>query len=162
MGSPTTTARGTPLGARLLDGYRTTIAFAANTTVSLWEKTIKPPGLDGGEAIDTTTMLTNTYRQRTSRALKTLTDVSGTFGYDPRVYYELISLINLESSITIHFPDLSSLDFFGFLRSMEPNENAEGAFPELRCTITCTNTDPADGSEAGPVYKTANGTVVSP
>ncbi len=42
---------------RLDDGYQTLIEFAENPAIKLWEKSVTPPGIDGGDAIDTTTML---------------------------------------------------------------------------------------------------------
>lgn len=154
----TTTARGTPAGVRMDDGYQSLIAFASNATIALWEKTVKPPGLDGGEAIPTTTMHNVTYRTMAARALKTLTQGSLVCAYDPKVYDQLIALINVEDYITVHFGDNSTLDFYGFLQSFEPNECAEGAQPEATVVFTPTNCHPTTRAEVAPNYKTASGT----
>lgn len=50
------TTRSAPGGTKLGDGFSTKIAFAADADVSLWEKTVTPPGVDGGDAVDTSTM----------------------------------------------------------------------------------------------------------
>lgn len=158
MGVPATTPRTAPVGLKLDDGFSTLIAFEADPDVSFWEKTVKPPGVDGGDAIDTTTMHNTDYRTMAARALKTLTESSSTVAYDPRVYDQIMDLINVEGSITIHFPDNSSLSFFGYLRTFETNDLSEGEQPEATITITCTNVDPSDGSEAGPNYISPAGT----
>lgn len=158
-----TTARSTPVGVRLDDGFSTLIAFAADPDISLWEKTVKPPGLDGGEAVQTSTMHNVTYRTTAPRQLKTLTPCTMTVAYDPQVYDQIISLINVETTITCHFADGSTLDFYGFLQNFEPGECAEGAQPEATCTITPTNVVPGTSTEASFNYKTASGTdTVSP
>jgi hypothetical protein len=155
---PTTTVRQTPAGRRIDDGFPTKIAFAADADVSLWEKTVTPPGLDGGDPIETTTMHNVTYRTMASRALKTLTDSSFTAAYDPDCYNQLVVLINVEGSITVRFPDGSTLDFFGYLRSFEPDEITEGEQPTATVNITATNTDPSTGAESAPVLTSVAGT----
>jgi hypothetical protein len=102
MGAPTVTARVDPPGIKLDDGHSTTFAFSADANVNLWEKTVTPPGIDGGDEIDTTTMHNNTWRTRAPRQLKTLTEMSCTCAYDPVVYTELLALINVRQSITVH------------------------------------------------------------
>ena len=77
MAAPAITARTTPAGIMLKDGYSTKIAFAADPDVSFWEKTVKPPGIDGGDGIEQTTMHNSAYRTMRSRSLKTLTEASG-------------------------------------------------------------------------------------
>lgn len=154
----TTTERQAPSGIKLDDGFSTLIAFAADPDVSLWEKTVKPPGLDGGDPIETSTMHNTALRTFASRSLKTMTDVTFTSAYDPKVYDQLLALINVEGSITLHFSNGDTLDFFGYLRLVDPQEISEGEQPEAQCTIVCTNTDPSTGAETLPNYKTAAGT----
>jgi len=66
----TTTARTTPTGNKLKDGFRTLIAFAADPDVKLWEKEVTLPGIDVGEKIPTTDMHNVTWRTYAPRALK--------------------------------------------------------------------------------------------
>lgn len=155
-----TTARGTPAGTMLEDGHPTLIAFAANPTVAFWEKTVQPPGMDGGDAIDQTTMHNETYRTFASRALATMTEMTVTASYDPALYEDILDLINVEGSITIHFSDGSTVDFFGYLRVFAPQEMSEGIQPEAQVTIQPTNRDPVTQVETPPNYKTSNGTDV--
>lgn len=158
MAAPTTTARQTPVGIKLDDGYSTKIAFARRPAVSFWEKTVQPPGMDGGDAIDTTTMHNTLWRTMSARALITLTESSTTVAYDPRVYTDILTLLNQEGSVTCHFPDGSKLDFYGYLKTFEPSDNTEGEQPEATVTIVPTNYDPVNRVEAAPVLTEVTGT----
>jgi len=149
------TDRSAPGGTKLGDGYQSLIAFAADADVSLWEKTVTPPGVDGGDSVDTSTMHNTTYRTKAARTLKEMTDAGMSCAYDPKVYDQLIALVNVETSITVYFSDGSSIDFFGYLRSVSFAECAEGTQPECTVVIACTNTDPTSGVETGPNYNTA-------
>ena len=61
--------------------------------------------------------------------------------------------------ITIHFPDLATLDFWGYLRVWAPSENAEGGDqPTASITILPTNYDTTNDVEAAPVLTAAAGT----
>jgi hypothetical protein len=141
------------------DGYSTKIAFALDPDVSFWEKTVQPPGLDGGDEIDTTTMHNTLYRTMAARALITLTEHSITAAWDPNVYNNIISnLINAEGSISEHFPDGSTLTYYGFLKTFEPSEHSEGEQPEATITVVPTNYDPVARVEAGPVLASVAGT----
>lgn len=146
------TARQTPTGRKIDDGFPTKIAFAADPDVSLWEKTVKPPGMDGGDAIETTTMWNSQVRTFASRALITLTESSFQAAYDPKVYDQILALINVETLITVHFSDGTKLDFYGFLRTFEPGDISEGEQPTAQCSITPTNTNPSTGAESLPNY----------
>ncbi len=152
MAAPTHTARSTPGGKMLKDGYSTKIAFAADPDVSLWEKTVQPPGLDGGDAIDITTMHNTTLRTFAPRSLQTMTEMQLTCAYDPRVMPQLLALINVETTVTVHYPNGDRLSFFGFLKNVDPSENTEGEQPEMTATIVPTNTDPSTGAEEDFAY----------
>jgi hypothetical protein len=158
MTAPVKTARITPTGTRLDDGYQTLVAFAADPDVKIWEKSITPPGLDGLDAIDITTMHNETYRTFAPRALITMTESSFTGAYDASSYNQIVALINVETTITIHFPDGSSIAFYGFLKNFQPNELVEGAQPEATCSFVPTNRDPITHAEEAPVYDAGTGT----
>lgn len=145
-------ARQAPGGTRMDDGFSTLIALTGDPDISFWEKTVKPPGIDGGDAIETTTMHNVDWRSMAPRALKTLTDSDLTVAYDPAVYDQIVLQINVNQLITVHFPDGSELDFWGFLRVFEPQDNEEGSQPEATINLTPTNIDAA-GDEIAPNYK---------
>ena len=160
MANPSTTARSTPVGIPYHDPFPTTIAFSLDPDISFWEEAITPPGLDGGEPIDQTNMHNTLWRTKRSRALIDLTEFTMTVSYDERVYSQIQTIINDDSgSVTIHFPDLATLDFWGYLRIFQPNENAEGGEqPQATITVTPTNWDVANAVEAGPVLTAAPNT----
>ena len=72
--------------------------------------------------------------------------------YDPVVYDNILTLINNEGAISIHFPNLGALSFFGYLQKFESGEIKEGEQPLAAITIVPTNYDPVAGSEEPPVY----------
>lgn len=146
------TARDNPAGSKLNDGYRTLVTFANDPDISLWEKSVTPPGIDGGDAIETTTMHNDAYRTMAARALKTLTDGSFTAAYDPQVYEQLNSMININQLCTVHLPNGGELDFYAFLKSVEASELVEGEQPEMTCNFVPTNTHPTTGAEVAPAY----------
>ena len=158
MAAPATTVRVAPVGIKLGDGYQTLIASATDPDVSFWEKSVKPPGLDGGEKVDNTTMHNTTVRTYSARSLIEMTSSSITAAYDPVVLDQIVALINVEGAWTINHPNGDTWDFYGFLKSFEPTQNEEGTQPEAEIVIEVTNVDPSDGSEAVPNYKTSSGT----
>jgi len=149
----TTTARVTPTGLKLTDGYQTLIAFASAPGVNFWEKSVKPAGIDGGDAIDITTMHNTVFRTSAPRSLKTLTPLQVTVAYDPEVLDSILDLINVVQWITCHFPDGSTYDFVGFLKSIDPAALVEGTQPEATVVIVPTNE--LDGEEEAPIYTPA-------
>ena len=153
-----TTARSAPGGTRLKDGYSTKIAFAADPDVEFWEVSVTPPGLDGGDAIDQTTMHNTTVMTKAAQSLYETTDGSATVAYDPLVYDSIRALVNVEGAITYHFPDGSTESEYGFLKSFTPNENSKGSRPEASITIVHTNAHPSTGDEVVGNYNSGTGT----
>lgn len=158
MTAPVAVARGTPSGIKLKDGYQALITIGNNPTASFWEKTVQPPGMDGGDAIEQTTMHNIDWRTFASRSLITMTEAKGKAAYDPNVYVLLQSLINAETTITIQWADGSTIAFYGYLRMFEFSELVEGTQPEADFTIQPTNYDPVAHVEAGPTIVSVSGT----
>jgi hypothetical protein len=143
-----------PDGVALEDGYQTIITFEGNDAVALWEKTVQPPGLEGGEKIDITTMHNKNMRTYAPRWLKEATDGQMTVAYDPAVLPELLCMINSPKKIIIQHSDCSKWKFDGYLRSFVPNAVSEGAQPEATCTIVFTNVDKDNpGEEIKPIFE---------
>lgn len=139
----------------MTDGYKTTIDLTgAGTTFE--EKTVQPPGLDGGDMIDTTSMRNDTWRTKYPRQLVTATECPIVVSYDPSLYDSIIDSLNVNQAIIITFPDDSTLTFWGALRQFQPNPNAEGEQPQATITIEPTNMD-GSYDEIAPVYA-ASGT----
>jgi hypothetical protein len=158
MAAPTPAVRTIPTTFKMPDGFSTEIVFTSNVSIAFWEQTIKPPSADGGEPIPTTTMLNVAWRTFDHRHLKTLVPFNVNAMFDPDVIPNLFSLINLSDTVTVKFPDGSTLCFFGFLQKYEHSEHKEGEPPMITLTIVPTNWDAAGNVEAGPVFTPASGT----
>jgi hypothetical protein len=140
--------------AYLTDGHQTLITFDAlgsGVTLLLKETTVTPPGIDSGGENDTTTMRNATWRTKQPKQLKTLTDGSCTFQYDPGIYDQILDIIGVNGLVTVTFSDESTLAFYGWLNNFTPGECVEGAMPTATGTIICSNQTDA-GVETAPVY----------
>ncbi len=156
--APTPTARVTPTGRLLENGHRSLITSARDTNVNLWEKDVGQPGDDGGEPVDTTTQHNSTFRTKSPRTLRDLTPFTVTFSYDPIIRDEISNLINVRDTITIRYPDGSTMCFFGYLKGVEFDPLSEGEFPSGTATYVPTCYDPTNDVEAGPVMTLVSGT----
>ena len=136
--------------ARLDDGFKTLITFANYPSVQLWEKEVTPPGVSGGGANDTTTMRNTAWRTRAPKKLKTLSDASGVYAYDPIAYNDLVNMVNENQQITVTFSDGQTLTFWGWLDEFTPQRSVEGEQPTAEVTIIPGNQN-TDGAETGPV-----------
>lgn len=157
MAAPLPTTRSTPAGRMLEDGYQSLVTFEADPDVALWEKTVQPPGLDGGDKIDVTTMHNTALRTYAPRSLQEMTDSQITGAYDPRLYPMIRALINVPTTITVLFPNGDTIAFFGYLKSFEPSELQEGEQPTATFMIVATNRD-SSGVEQDAVLTELYGT----
>lgn len=161
---PTPSPPGNPAGFKLPDGFATEIAIAGATTIRIWEKTVQPPGYDGGAPIDITTMRNLKWRTKHPKHLQDVTNMEIACAYDPNVYNDVAPLINVPTTITVTFPPGETghgtgdtLCFYGYMMKFVPEPLKEGEFPTAAVTIVPTNTDPA-GNEEGPVWTSGTGT----
>jgi len=150
-------ARGTPTGTMLNNGYQSLVAFTENATLGVWEKEVTPPGLDSGDKIDVTTMHNTTYKTFVHQALVEVTDSGMTCAYDPGQLSALVTLLtdasNTNQLISYHYPDGSSWDVYGFLKSFTPETLSNGTQPQATVTIVHTNLNIADPPvETAPAY----------
>lgn len=158
MAAPTPVALGTPSGIKLKDGYSTRIAFSLNASIELWIKTVTPPPLDGGDPIDQTTMHNLLWRTKAPRSLIDTGVMAVKCAYDPNVYSSLQALLNSPGTVTVQFPDGSTVSFFAYLSKAEPQEVSDGSQPEINITVVPTNFDPVNKVEAGPYVVSVTGT----
>ena len=136
---------------RMDDGFATLITFALDTAVQFWEKEVTPPGIAGGGAIETTTMLNTTWRTMHPKSLQTLSEVSLVVAWDTALYEEIITMINSIQLITITFPDGSKIAFQGWIDEFTPNAQTEGEQPTANIVIQPSN-QTAELVETAPVY----------
>ena len=132
------------------DGFSTLITFAEDSDVQMWEKTVTPPGISAGGAIEKTTMHNSAYRTQAPKSLKTLTDAGAVVAYDPAVFTEILAMIGVNQAITITWPDSSTLLFYGWIDEFTPGENAEGQQPTATLKIIPSNEN-GSGVETAPV-----------
>lgn len=141
----------------LTDGHPTRITFFAlgtGVTLLVKEKEVTPPGVEGGDPNDTTTMLNTTWRTKQPKHLIELSDGSFTAQYDPAIYDQILQIINVNGVVRVDFSDDSGLEFYGWLKNFIPGNCVEGAMPIATCTIVCGNQDDS-GNEVGPDYQAA-------
>lgn len=158
MAAPAATARGTPAGIKLQNGFRCLITFSHNTTISLWEMEVTPPGADGGDPIDTSTMHNATYRTKAPRALIELTNGQMKCAYDPAVKTQIMQEVNRKQTITVIYPDGTTDAEYGYLKSFTPDALVEGTMPTATCEFVSTAYDPTNNAEAGPTITSVSGT----
>ena len=143
------------------DGFSTTISFSSSElsssgvlTLYMQEKEVTPPGVDGGEKIDVTTMRNTSWRTFAPRNLKTLMEAPINVAWDPGLYDEMNNMINDNQSITITLPDTATIVFWGFVKSFTPSAHVEGSQPMASVSIEPTNRN-ASGAETAPVITEA-------
>lgn len=139
------------MSERIDDGFKTLIAFSLASSVLMYEKSVTPPGIAAGGATDTTTMRNTAWRTRAPKKLKSLENSSIVVAYDPAVYDQIAAMISKNQSITITFPDNSTLVFWGWIDTFTPNEITEGEQATANVTIIPSNMD-ASKAEVAPVH----------
>jgi hypothetical protein len=156
--APAHTTRQTMPGKYVKDGHNTRVAFALKANVNFEEVKLKPLGITTGEEINATGLLATFWRTKRPPDLKELTNIEGTCKYDPDVWTDILALAGIEGSITMWWPDNTSVDFYGFLKQFVPDENADKELPTAKFVIVPTNFDPVNAIEVGPVFNPAPGT----
>jgi len=158
MAAPTPTARVTPTGIKLKDGYPVKITFSLDTNIEIWEKSVQPPGIVIGDKIDQTTQHNEDYETFAPPALKSLTDGGGTCAYDPAVLASMEAIIGLEQTITYTFPDGTTWAIYGYVAEWTPDALERGSQPEANFKVVFTNWDNTNKVEAGPAVASVAGT----
>lgn len=152
MAAPVATSRGAPVGFMIENGFSSLITLSNDPTVELWELEVQPPGIDGGEPIDITTMHNIFYRTKRARSLIDLTSFTVVCAYDPAVFVVLRDQVNTEQTITVEWPSSQTLAFYGFIQLAEFAPLVIGEFPQVTLTIVPTNYDHVNCVEAAPVF----------
>lgn len=141
--------------SRIDDGFSTTVSFGLSPTVKFWEKQVTPPSITGGGSNDTTTMRNTTWRTLAPKQLKSLGQAKLSAAYDPAVYTDILSMIQVNQLITVTFPDGSTYSFYGWVDEFTPGAIAEGSQPTADVTIICSNQNES-GEETAPVFTPAS------
>jgi hypothetical protein len=144
----------------LVDGFRTTVVFTAFPGILLREREVHPPELDANGEIDTTTMLNARMRTRAAKSLVTMGKLMMSCQYDPTVYIVMTALpagggaMGVVTTITVTFPDGTTLAFLGWINKFTPSSHKEGEFPIAEVEVIPSNTSLA------PVAATASNDVI--
>ena len=155
MAAPVPANRTLPTGYKMPEGFKSLITFSNNPALNIWEIDVKPPGVESGEAINTTTQQNNLWRTFWLPQLKTLEQITIKAAYDADVLQtDLTGMVGPRGqTITILWPQGSKVAFFGDLMKCEFDPLKEKEFPTCTLTIVPTNTDSAHGYvEAGPAW----------
>jgi hypothetical protein len=121
--------------ARQTDGQGTLIEFASDPTVLFEEVSVTPPSIEGGGEINITNHNNTTFRTKAPKTLVEVGPSSLTVQYDPATLPEILGLVNVNTLITLTFPDGSTWKFFGWLDSFTPGEQVDGEQPTAEITI---------------------------
>jgi len=132
--------------AKVFDGKGTTMAWTTSSSFVVEKTRIKPPGSEVND-IDITHLGNTNVRTMTPSQLSTITAVTFDGHHDPA----LTVPIGVNDTITVTFPDGSTLVFWGYLQNYEPGDIVEGAKMECSGTITISNRN-ASGVETKPAY----------
>lgn len=152
MAAPTPTVRDTPVGRKLTNGYKAFVTFASAPDIGFWEMEVTPPGLEGGDEIDTTTMHNETVVTKAPNSpLVDVTNGEGTAAYDPASFDAIRALINVPTTVTYRYPNGDTMAVYGFLKKFEKQGLQRGEMPEAEFEVVHTNEDPDTGEEELPV-----------
>ena len=158
MAAPSPTARGTPFGHRLKDGFKCFYTFAALPKLSVWETEATPIGMDAGDKINTTTMFNVAVVTYAAPQLIDFTDGQFVGAYDPKVKTQLVSMLGVEQVITCTYSNGDTEAFYGFLKSAQFGSMVRNGMPTGTFVIVCTNVDPINDVEEVPVITLSGGT----
>lgn len=122
------------------DGFKTLITFSRMNNVNFAEVNVKPFGLDGRGAIDTTSMRNTRYVTKWPKQLTDLTPIQSDCQWNPALLPQLKTFVLLVNQlITITMPNGDLLAFWGWADKVEPQPQKEGEVPIIQFTIIPSN-----------------------
>lgn len=142
------------------DGHATTVGFALDATVELYEKEVQPPGLDGGAPVPQTTMRNTLYETFIPGQLIKVTEAQFTSTYKQEHWDKIKAMLNKNQKITLTFLDGSTRWFYGWLQKIIPNKRKTGEQPTAEVTLFASNID-GSGAEAAPGWTAATSTTTT-
>ncbi len=153
MAAPTPTARTLPTGYKMPEGFKSLITFSGKPGINIWEMEVKPPGVESGDPINTTTQHNIRWRTFALPYLLTLMPLTIKFAYDPDVLLtDILTLCGDDGQvITVLYPENTTICFWGGMSKAEFDNLKEKEFPTGTMTVVPTNWDKSNKVEAGPV-----------
>jgi hypothetical protein len=158
MAAPTANARSTPTAQKVDQGFKILISNSANLAVNFWEIEVTPQGVDGGDPINTSTQFNNKYHTKRPRALINAMGGKMKGQLCAGTRHEAEAMINIEGTITEHYPDGSTYAYYGYFKDVKFDAFKEGEKPTAEIEIIETDWDYVNSLEAGPTYTAASGT----
>jgi hypothetical protein len=153
--APTPSSRTIPTGYKMPEGFKALIVFSFNPAVNIWEIDVKPPGVESGEPINTTTQLNLVWRTMSAPQLKTFgPTLTVKFAYDPGVMASDLQaqVGNNYNTCTVIFPTNEKVAFYAVITKIEFDPLKEKEFPTGTMTIVPTMWDASHQVEQGPVW----------
>ena len=145
----------------ITDGFGAILSlpvFDAAWTLLNEEISVTPAGLEGGGAIEQTTLRNVAYRTQSPKSLKNGTSVKVTVVYDgaTAIGYWMGTPISINNGtvVNVKWPDGAYMSFVGHIDSFTPNALVEGERPTAELEIIILNADSA-GTESAPAYSPA-------
>lgn len=157
MAAPQLAVRAIPLAIRLDVGYQSLVVFNSIPNLAIFEKTVQPPSVNGGDPIQTSTMLNEFCETKAPQRLVGDDDGIVVAAYDPAVLSTLRQITNVPDSVTFAYPDGSAEVYWAYLKSAVKSPMQKDQQPEMTLTIVVTNWDPVNCVEACPVYVAGTG-----
>jgi hypothetical protein len=145
------------LAHRIDNGFSTTLSFSLNPTLEFYEVEVQPPGWEGGDPINTTTMRNTLLETFTPASLQTLTEITISAAYTSDIFHlttGVKEMINKNQEITVTLPDGATFKFWGFIRGWNPPTHTKNVRPMASFRIAPSNTN-ASKVETLPVFVAA-------
>lgn len=131
------------------------LGFSLDTSVQIELKSITPPSINGGGAINISTHSSVGWMQKAPKTLKDLGDLSATVAYDTAFVAEVMAMCQVEQTLTITWKDGATLVFRGWLDAFNPSAlSSEEDQPTADIVLIASNRDAA-GAVSPPVFTPA-------
>lgn len=154
----TPTARTDPAGIYLKNGWKALITVASKPDLEIWEIEVGAPGIDGGEPVDTTTQHNDILVTREPSSLIDLTPFDVLCAFDPIMYTRSITYVNKKDTLTVRFPDATTLAQYGWLQRLTAPRMIRGQMPTMTVTFCPANQNPQTGAEEAFTLTNVSGT----
>lgn len=158
MAAPATTVRATPNQVMLHEGYPIKVAFARASNICFEEIEVQPMSLKS-DPINTTTQFNTLLDSKDAPAVGEAGDIVLTVSYAAEAWSDIWTKLFLQNgSVTVRYPDGTTIDFYGYLGVFEPQAQKRKEMPTAKITIVVTNWDPVNKVRVNPVETRVTGT----
>jgi len=165
MAAPAATARQSPAAGYIAipDGFRTKVTLSLIPNLEIEEIEVKVLGFDNGEPVEQDSMWSEALRVVRARQITSTTPCVVIAKWDPIFLTRCVTYIGIEKVgassqvITETFYDGSTRAYYGYLRSAEGENLAEGSKGRMTINLQPTNWDPVNRVYAAPVMVNVSG-----